>query len=135
MIEDGSEDFRLEVCPDNVRSAEVLLPLIKKHVCVGSTIHTDHWRAYLGLSDEGYIHRRVNHSDPDHAFVSVDGVHTQRIESSWRPAKDYFRSRHIPQHQFADHLVEYQWRRELRKSGLDAFQELIRCIKAHHPVN
>ncbi|CAF4891312.1 unnamed protein product [Pieris macdunnoughi] len=30
MIEDGSEDKRLEVCPDNVRSAEVLVPLIKK---------------------------------------------------------------------------------------------------------
>jgi len=30
MIEDGSDDLRLEVCPDNVRSAEVLIPLIKK---------------------------------------------------------------------------------------------------------
>ncbi|XP_018803117.1 PREDICTED: uncharacterized protein LOC108977722 [Bactrocera latifrons] len=30
MIEDGSEDLRLEVCPDNVRSVEILIPLILK---------------------------------------------------------------------------------------------------------
>ncbi|XP_039968917.1 uncharacterized protein LOC120780724 [Bactrocera tryoni] len=41
MIEDGSEDLRLEVCPDNVRSAEVLIPLIRKNVREGTTIKTD----------------------------------------------------------------------------------------------
>ncbi|KAL3117813.1 hypothetical protein niasHT_009859 [Heterodera trifolii] len=32
MIENDSEDFRVVVCPDNVRSADVLLPIIQKHV-------------------------------------------------------------------------------------------------------
>uniref|UniRef100_A0A2H1WZ44 SFRICE_041273 n=1 Tax=Spodoptera frugiperda TaxID=7108 RepID=A0A2H1WZ44_SPOFR len=32
MIEDGSDDLRLEVCPDNERMSEVLVPLIKKHL-------------------------------------------------------------------------------------------------------
>jgi hypothetical protein len=35
MIEDGSEDFRLVVCPENVRSADTLLPIIEKHVEIG----------------------------------------------------------------------------------------------------
>ncbi|KOB72784.1 Uncharacterized protein OBRU01_11949 [Operophtera brumata] len=59
MIQDQSEDLRLEVCTDNVRSAEVLVPLIKKHVAEGTTIHTDFWRAYDCLGDHGFIHRKV----------------------------------------------------------------------------
>ncbi|XP_046971060.1 uncharacterized protein LOC124538102 [Vanessa cardui] len=51
MIEDGSEDLRLEVCPENIRSADVLVPLIKKHVAEGTIIHTDYWRAYDGLQN------------------------------------------------------------------------------------
>ncbi|CAG4946842.1 unnamed protein product [Parnassius apollo] len=30
MIENDCEDLRLEVCPQNMRSSEVLMPLIKK---------------------------------------------------------------------------------------------------------
>ncbi|XP_020716767.1 uncharacterized protein LOC110118711 [Ceratitis capitata] len=46
IVEDGSVDIRLEVCPDNARSAEVLISLIRKHVVEGTTIHTDCWKAY-----------------------------------------------------------------------------------------
>ncbi|XP_069363447.1 uncharacterized protein [Maniola hyperantus] len=84
MIADGSEDLRLEVCPNNIRSAEVLVPLIKKHVAEGSIVHTDFWKAYDCLGEHGYLHKKVNHSDPDNPFVGPDGVHTQRIESQWR---------------------------------------------------
>lgn len=41
------------------------MPLILKHVEVGATIHTDYWRAYDCLSKHGYIHKKVNLSDPD----------------------------------------------------------------------
>lgn len=90
-IPNDSEDFRLILCPRNCRSADVLLPIIQQHIEPGTEIHTDCWRAYDGLERLGYIHRRVNHSDPDNPFVSAEGIHTQRIESSWRPTKDFFR--------------------------------------------
>ncbi|CAH2095686.1 unnamed protein product [Euphydryas editha] len=90
MIEDGSEDLRLEICPDNVRSADVLLPWIEKHVAEGTIIHTDIWRAYSGLENYGYIHKTVNHSDPENPFVAPDGTHTQRIQSQWRLVKRFF---------------------------------------------
>ncbi|XP_072943346.1 uncharacterized protein [Epargyreus clarus] len=93
MIEDGSEDLRLEVCPDNVRSAEVLVPLILKNVEVGTTIHTDYWRAYDCLPQHGYIHKKVNHSDPINPFIAEDGTHTQRIEYQWRAIKRFFKKR------------------------------------------
>ncbi|XP_049317910.1 uncharacterized protein LOC125780182 [Bactrocera dorsalis] len=79
MIEDGSEDLRLEVCPDNVRSAEVLIPLIRKHVQEGTTIRTDFWRAYECLPDYGYTHEKVNHSDPGNPFIAEDGTHKRRL--------------------------------------------------------
>ena len=34
LIEDGSEDFRLELCPNNERTAEVLHGIIEQHVKV-----------------------------------------------------------------------------------------------------
>lgn len=69
MIEDGSEDFRLIICPNNKRNADTLRKIILEHVELGTEIHTDCWRAYgvlekeTGLTRLGYIHRRVNHSD------------------------------------------------------------------------
>nr|XP_049701791.1 uncharacterized protein LOC126055654 [Helicoverpa armigera] len=89
MIQDGSEDLRLEVCPDNLRSTEILVPLIQKHVAEGTIIHTD-WRAYDCLGDHGYIHHKMNHSHPDNPFVAEDGTHMQRIETQWRVLKRFF---------------------------------------------
>jgi hypothetical protein len=61
-----------------------------------------------------------------------DGIHTQRIESSWRPAKDWFRTRKLPGYRFGDALVEYQWRRECRKNKLDPFEQLLGAIKREY---
>jgi len=70
---DGSGRIRLGVCPK--RDAATLHGLIRKYVRVGSTIHTDEWRAYNGLSGLGYVHATINHS---RRFVHA-GVHTQQL--------------------------------------------------------
>lgn len=135
MIEDDSEDLRLEVCPDNVRSAEVLVPIIQKHVEVGTTIHTDYWRAYDCLSQYGYVHKKVNHSDPDNPFVAEDGTHTQRIESQWRAVKRQFRKNNYNSvGNFSDALYEYLWRRNVKKMKKDAFEEVMRAIRHVYKV-
>lgn len=95
MIENGSEDLRLALCPNNKRGEPDLLSIILKHVAPGTEIHTDCWKAYDNLDREGYVHKKVNHSDSDNPFVSAEGIHTNRIESSWRPGKDHFRKIHI----------------------------------------
>ena len=61
IIEDGSVDFRLIICPNNIRDAVTLIPIIKEHVREGSEIRTDAWRAYSTLGQNGYTHRVVNH--------------------------------------------------------------------------
>lgn len=58
-----------------------LTKVIQDQVHPLSIIHTDLWKAYSRLGEEGYIHRTVNHSkffkDP------VTGVHTNCIEAIW----------------------------------------------------
>lgn len=134
MIEDGSDDLRLEVCPDNDRSTETLVPLIEKHVEKGSIIHTDFWRAYNSLPDFGYIHKRVNHSDPENRFVAPDGTHTQRIESHWRSLKTQFRKDNF-KGDFAEWLIEYTWRRRIQMDHKDPFQELLKAIKYVYKIH
>jgi len=75
---DSAGKIKLEVCA--TRNSATLHRLMRKYARVGSTIHTDEWRAYRGLEQYGYNHATVNHS---RRFVS-SGVHTQRIESAWR---------------------------------------------------
>nr|CAI5850187.1 unnamed protein product [Callosobruchus analis] len=111
------------------RTADELIPIIQEWVEVGSEIHTDSWASYNGLSSHGYIHKLVNHSDPEHRFIAEDGTHTQRIEATWRPAKNWFRGLHIPEDQFADRLCEYLWR---RKKNIDVFENLISAIKGQY---
>ncbi|XP_017492738.1 PREDICTED: uncharacterized protein LOC108380853, partial [Rhagoletis zephyria] len=130
LIEDGSEDLRLVVCPENVRSAEVLIPLIQKHVVEGSIIRTDFWRAYDCLPDFGYEHQKVNHSDPDNPFVAPYGTHTQRIESPWRVVKRFFsKDNYNNRSHFADSVVEFLWRKAILKNREDPFTKLLETIK------
>ncbi|KAL0830079.1 hypothetical protein ABMA28_003536 [Loxostege sticticalis] len=127
MIEDVCDDLHLEVCPDNQRNADVLVQLIKKHVREGSTIHTDFWKAYDCLPEHGYIHKKVNHSDPINKFVAPNAVHTQRIESHWRVMKRLFSKDNYKSH-FTEWLIEHIWRRNNRINHRDQFEEWLKCI-------
>ena len=129
MIDDDSEDFRLEVVPD--RSAQTLEQAIKNHVERDTTILTDEWRGYSYLNNLGYDHHTVNHSVE---YVTRDGVNTQRIESCWRSMRAFFKDRQIPQERFADTVVEYQWRRWNKKSNNDPFDKLIQGITNRYVV-
>lgn len=72
------------VVPD--RSSETLTSIIRRYVLPGTEIHTDCWKGYAGLSQQGYIHKTVNHSVE---FVAADGTNTQQIESRWNALKRF----------------------------------------------
>ncbi|XP_067633239.1 uncharacterized protein [Eurosta solidaginis] len=130
MIEDGSDDLRLEVCPKNDRSADALIPLIKKHVVEGTTIRTYFWKAYDCLPKHWYLHSKVNHSDPGNPFVAPDDTHTQRIESQWRVVKKYFyKENYNHPANFEDILVEFLWRRSVLWKHEDPFKKLMEAIE------
>ncbi|XP_044753610.1 uncharacterized protein LOC123312257 isoform X2 [Coccinella septempunctata] len=131
MIEDGSEEVAMMVV--EFRDAHTLTEQIRNYILPGTTIHTDMWRGYNLLSEAGYVHRRVNHSDPENPFIASDGTHTQRIESTWRPAKNWFRNKQIPADQFPEYLIEYLWRRHIRKRKLDPMEEVLKAIRYFYP--
>lgn len=83
MIErENPINYRLEICRNNKRDADTLIVLIKKHVAIGTEIHTDCWKGYLNLKDHGYVHKTVNHTIE---FVNSEtGAYTQNIELFWR---------------------------------------------------
>ncbi|XP_049308337.1 uncharacterized protein LOC125777444 [Bactrocera dorsalis] len=135
MVEDGSEDIRLEVSPDNLRTADILILLIQKHVAEGSIVRTHCWQAYDALPNFGYVHQKVNHSDDTNPFGSEGGVHTQRIESQWSVVKRFFyEANYNHTANFADVIVEYMWRRTIQKQEKDPFVSLIDAIKYVHIV-
>jgi transposase len=55
----GPEDY----VPSSDVEAETALKVIGRRVSEGSSVYTDCFRAYLGLSEAGYRHEAVNHSE------------------------------------------------------------------------
>ncbi|XP_046142308.1 uncharacterized protein LOC123987938 isoform X2 [Osmia bicornis bicornis] len=128
IVDTETNDCRMIVVAN--REAQTLISIIKEHVAMGSEIHTDSFKSYAGLAAEGFVHRTVNHSIE---FVSTDGTHTQKIESTWRPAKDWMRGRgRFHDSEFADRLCEYLWRRFCRHHKVDLFGSMIEAIRSQY---
>ena len=66
--------------PVAVRDAATMVHIIQQYVLPGTLIITDEWRAYSSLSNLGYGHQTVNHSQQ---FVNpINGAHTQNVVAS-----------------------------------------------------
>jgi hypothetical protein len=135
------DEFRMEICPNNERSIKALTPLIVKHVNLGTVIMTDLWRGYNDLDNHGFYRLTVNHST--HFIDPITWANTQKIESQWRylrkclsnggVRRTYDENGQVIDHNLADHLCEYIWRRECRRQGLDPFVQFIKDIVAEYP--
>ncbi|GFR04131.1 putative transposase-like protein [Trichonephila clavata] len=115
------------------RTKKELLGVIREWILPGSTIISDCWRSYNCLSDEGYIHLRVNHSltfkDPE------TGAHTNSIEGTWSAIKRGLKNHtaHV-EGQFDSYLAEHMWRRSNEHKMIDAnFEDYIKAIARVYP--
>ncbi len=70
------------VVPDTEPSS--IQPFIRAHVKPGSTIVSDEWHAYRGLTDR-YDHRVVDHGR--NQYVNMEGDTSNAIESHWSQVK------------------------------------------------
>jgi transposase-like protein len=94
-----------EVVP-NTRG-ETLQPKIREAVEPGSTLYTDAWASYRGLSDK-YAHEII-----DHAIEYVrDKIHTNGIENFWSLLKRTLRGTYV--HVDPGHLDRYLDEQALR---------------------
>ena len=105
--------------------AQTLVPLIKKWILPNTKIISDSWKAYDTLGKEGYEHLRVNHSI---SFVNQENpeIHTNRIESTWRHAKESFSTHgrvkvHVP-----GNLARYMFLKAAKAKDTDPTEEFLR---------
>jgi len=59
LVEEGGEDY----VPSSNVEAEAAIKIIDRRIQEDSTIYTDNFKSYLGLSRLGYMHEYINHSE------------------------------------------------------------------------
>jgi len=114
--------LRLRVVPD--RSADALTGFIKENVALGSTLRTDGWTGYPGLTEAGYCHEALTlGGDPDKAEAHLPMIHL--VFSNLRTwIKGTHHSRIEPKHLQA-YLNEYVFRFNRRFYPMTAFHSVL----------
>jgi len=108
----------------NERSADTLIPIIKRWILPGTTIYSDCWRSYSTLVSEGYIHATVNHSVE---FKSESGTHTNNMESRWNAVKRSlacFGTRKF----YNSYFAEYCIRKKFLDGASDKFVQFLSLV-------
>lgn len=109
VIERGGE-LRVEVVENT--KGEIIRPFVIKNVESGSTVHTDEWWGYQGLS-QWFKHNIVNHNKKE--YVNGD-VHTNTLEGFWSWLKRGFNGIYhkISRKHLQRYLNEYVFRYNTR---------------------
>jgi len=113
----------------NAKSA-TLLETAREHVMPKSTIFTDEYTGYDGLTHmkgQGYIHRRINHSSK--VYVMGD-IHTNTIEGFWSLVKRGIGGvyHQVSQKYLQSYLNEYSFRYNRRDQGNLIFTSLLKRV-------
>ena len=114
--------IRAEVVPNS--RGHVVTGKVREFVLPASMIYTDDYRGYRKLAENGYGHRRINHS----ARIYVDGdVHTQTIEGFFGLFKNGVRGAYhsVSQKWLQGYVNEYAWRYNRRDSETSMFYDLL----------
>ena len=119
--------------PVQDRTAATLLPIISANILPGTTVISDQWAAYNTVGGlPGLTHLTVNHSQN---FVDpVSGAHTQKIERSWKAAKER-NKRHNGTHRsmLDSYMCEFMWRSRVRARNLNVFDTILADIVQFWP--
>lgn len=121
MVERNGEAILRVV--DDARKA-TLEPHILQHIAPGSTINSDEWISYRGLSRHGYTHQTVNHRQEE--WVRGD-AHTNGIESLWSQLKRSIKGTHIhvSKKHLPKYLAEFEYRFNMRHDPQEMFDRLL----------
>lgn len=88
---------------------------VRANVTKGATLHTDEYRAYVPLRDQGYEHKTVRHGAGEYAR---DGTHTNTLEGYFSILKRSIRSTHVwvSEKHMPKYLAEFEYRMNLRRA-------------------
>lgn len=121
MVERGGRVKAKHVKSSGVR---VLLPEIEQHVDNKAVVYSDEYGSYKKLSNLGYDHNSVNHSE--YQYV-VGRVHTQNIENVWSHMKRGIKGvyRHVDPSYLQAYIDEYAFRYSHRNDYQPMFWALL----------
>ena len=77
------------IVPD--RTAQTLLPIIRRHVRPGTEVHSDQWAAYNRVQQLQPVNNNQTLNHSLHFVDPATGVHKQHIESYWNRVKRRFK--------------------------------------------
>jgi transposase-like protein len=125
MVERGGR-VKIHVVKD--RKAVTLQSNIVKFVLPRTTIFTDEWPSYNGLSQR-YAHKRIRHTE--NVYVSGD-THTQTIEGFFSNLKRGIGGNYhsVSSKWLQGYLNEYAWRWNERADGRAMFRSLLQKAEA-----
>jgi hypothetical protein len=105
IIDHDANELRVEICPSNIRDANIFLRIINDHVEKATTTVNDCWMAYSSFTADGFNHLTV--CDKYNFIDPATYANTQKIESSWRPLRSRLSFKGVDKDNLADHLGEY----------------------------
>ena len=113
----------MAVTVPNVKKT-TLMPHVLTRVIPATSVYTDELRSYNGLTDAGFDHQQVNHSE--RVYVSGD-VHTNTIEGFWSLTKRGIGGVYhaVSKKHLQDYLSEYAWRYNRRHDPESLFETLL----------
>lgn len=110
-------------------------PIIQSVVAAGSQVFTDEYNIYNRLTEWGYQHKTVNHSQGEYARdEDGDGfheVHTNTIEGFWSLLRSWLRPhRGISQEKLPIYLGFFEFVHNSRKRGKALLPSLVEILVA-----
>ena len=95
---------------ENTQGA-TLMPIVEQFVESGTTTYTDEANIYNKLTENGYIHQFVNHSQRE--YVRASDIHTNSIEGFWAHFKRViFSTYHMVSKDYLQRYIDeqvYRW--------------------------
>lgn len=108
-------------------------PLLQTTIQPGTTIMTDEYNIYGRLTEWGYVHQTVNHSQGEYARdQDGDGfheIHTNTIEGVWSLLRSWLRPhRGISQEHLPFYLACFEFIHNIRRRGKALLPSLLHLI-------
>ena len=113
----------------NVQQATIA-PLLRATIAPGTTVYTDEYDIYSRLTDWGYDHLTVNHSQGEYARDAdgdgVNEVHVNTMEGFWSLLRSWLRPhRGISQEKLPVYIGFFEFVHNVRQRGKALFESLI----------
>ncbi|HEX4158339.1 MAG TPA: IS1595 family transposase [Rhizomicrobium sp.] len=122
--------LRTEIIPNATMSS--LHDVVIRNIEPGSVISTDEWKAYSLLTNNGFHHGSVNHSQKEWAVTDDLGNrhHVNGLENFWKHFKSSVRGTHVhvSRGHMPEYLGEFTYRANHREMGNAMFDALIAAL-------